>query len=155
VIRRPPRSTPLYSSAASDVYKRRLRRTNEALADLVFSDVPGRVAKALLDLSARFGEPAEDGLRVAHDLTQEELAQLVGASRETVNKALADFAARGWVQLDDQLDLHRRVQRQDGDADGTAGVHPGLPEHLPQELARAVDHHRLPGEGRVCLLYTS
>ena len=77
---------------------RRLRRTNETLADLVFSDVPGRVAKALLDLSSRFGEPTEDGLRVAHDLTQEELAQLVGASRETVNKALADFTSRGWVR---------------------------------------------------------
>ncbi len=76
----------------------RLRRTNEALGDLVFSDVPGRVAKALLDLSTRFGEPVEDGIRVAHDLTQEELAQLVGASRETVNKALADFAARGWLR---------------------------------------------------------
>ena len=34
-----------------------------------------------------------------HDLTQEELAQLVGASRETVNKALADFVHRGWIQL--------------------------------------------------------
>ncbi|WP_066584153.1 Crp/Fnr family transcriptional regulator [Cellulomonas timonensis] len=77
---------------------RRLRRTNEALADLVFSDVPGRVAKALLDLSTRFGETVDEGIRVAHDLTQEELAQLVGASRETVNKALADFAARGWVR---------------------------------------------------------
>src|SRR5690606_31784771 len=64
----------------------RLRRTNEALADLVFSDVPGRVAKALLDLSVRFGEQTPDGLRVAHDLTQEELAQLVGASREAVDK---------------------------------------------------------------------
>jgi len=53
---------------------RRLRRTNEALADLVFSDVPGRVAKALLDLSTRFGEPVDDGLRVTHDLTQEQLA---------------------------------------------------------------------------------
>ena len=50
---------------------RRLRRTNENLADLVFSDVPGRVAKALLDLSERFGRPTDDGLRVAHDLTQE------------------------------------------------------------------------------------
>ena len=74
---------------------RRLRRTNEAMADLVFSDVPGRVAKALLDLARRFGVQAEDGLHVTHDLTQEELAQLVGASRETVNKALADFASRG------------------------------------------------------------
>jgi len=94
---------------------RRLRRTNEALADLVFSDVPGRVAKALLDLSTRFGEPVDDGLRVAHDLTQEELAQLVGASRETVNKALADFAARGWVRREGRavvlLDVDRLERR--------------------------------------------
>ena len=94
---------------------RRLRRTNEALADLVFSDVPGRVAKALLDLSERFGRPTDDGLRVAHDLTQEELAQLVGASRETVNKALADFASRGWLRLDGKsviiLDPERLARR--------------------------------------------
>ena len=77
----------------------RLRRANDVMADLVFTDVPGRVAKALLDLADRFGEPRDDGLLVNHDLTQEELAQLVGASRETVNKALADFAARGWLQL--------------------------------------------------------
>ena len=77
----------------------RLRRANDVMADLVFTDVPGRVAKALLDLSDRFGTPQEDGVQVNHDLTQEELAQLVGASRETVNKALADFAARGWLQL--------------------------------------------------------
>ncbi len=78
----------------------RLRRTNEVVADLVFSDVPGRVAKALLDLSTRFGRQADDGIHVHHDLTQEELAQLVGASRETVNKALADFANRGWLRLE-------------------------------------------------------
>ena len=94
---------------------RRLRRTNETLGDLVFSDVPGRVAKALLDLSSRFGEPTEDGLRVAHDLTQEELAQLVGASRETVNKALADFTSRGWVRREGRavvlLDMARLERR--------------------------------------------
>jgi CRP/FNR family transcriptional regulator, cyclic AMP receptor protein len=78
---------------------RRLRRANEVNADLVFTDVPGRVAKNLLDLADRFGEQDRDGLHVHHDLTQEELAQLVGASRETVNKALADFAARGWLQI--------------------------------------------------------
>jgi CRP-like cAMP-binding protein len=94
---------------------RRLRRTNEALADLIFSDVPGRVAKALLDLSERFGERADDGILVAHDLTQEELAQLVGASRETVNKALADFAARSWIRLEARavvlLDVERLRRR--------------------------------------------
>lgn len=79
---------------------KRLRRSSEIVADLVFSDVPGRVAKALLDLSTRFGVPSEEGLHVAHDLTQEELSQLVGASRETVNKALADFAGRGWIRLE-------------------------------------------------------
>ncbi|MBR5951559.1 MAG: Crp/Fnr family transcriptional regulator [Actinomycetaceae bacterium] len=78
----------------------RLRHTNEQLTDLVFSDVPGRVAKALLDLANRFGERTPEGIYVAHDLTQEELAHLVGASRETVNKSLADFVSRGWIRLE-------------------------------------------------------
>lgn len=90
---------------------RRLRRTNENLADLVFTDVPGRVAKALLDLSRRFGRPVDNGVMVAHDLTQEELAQLVGASRETVNKALADFASRGWLRLEARAVLLQDLDR--------------------------------------------
>ncbi len=81
---------------------RRLRRTNDSLADLVFSDVPGRVAKALLDLSRRFGRQTDAGVLVAHDLTQEELAQLVGASR-------------GWLRLEARavvlLDVDRLVRR--------------------------------------------
>ncbi len=82
------------------VIARRLRRTNNMLADLIFTDVPGRVAKALLQLAQRFGAHEAGMLRVTHDLTQEEIAQLVGASRETVNKALADFAQRGWLRLE-------------------------------------------------------
>ena len=89
----------------------RLRRTNEAVGDLVFSDVPGRVAKALIDLGSRFGKVTDEGLFVHHDLTQEELAQLVGASRETVNKALADFAGRGWLKLDGRAVLITDVER--------------------------------------------
>jgi CRP/FNR family cyclic AMP-dependent transcriptional regulator len=97
------------------VIARRLRRTNTMLADLIFVDVPGRVAKNLLQMAGRFG--CRDGgvLRVTHDLTQEELAQLVGASRETVNKALADFATRGWIRLDGKsvivLDPERLARR--------------------------------------------
>jgi len=97
------------------VLARRLRRTNDALADLIFTDVPGRVAKALLELAERFGTAEGDGVRVHHDLTQEELAQLVGASRETVNKALADFASRGWMRVDSRavtiLDAERLARR--------------------------------------------
>jgi CRP/FNR family transcriptional regulator, cyclic AMP receptor protein len=93
----------------------RLRKANDVVADLVFSDVPGRVAKALLDLASRFGRTADDGVHVHHDLTQEELAQLVGASRETVNKALADFASRGWLRLEPRsvviLDAERLNRR--------------------------------------------
>jgi CRP-like cAMP-binding protein len=93
----------------------RLRRTNDAVGDLVFSDVPGRVAKALIDLGERFGKQTDEGLLVNHDLTQEELAQLVGASRETVNKALADFAGRNWLKLDGRAvlitDLERLTKR--------------------------------------------
>ena len=89
----------------------RLRRTNEVVGDLVFSDVPGRVAKALIDLGGRFGKQSLEGLYVHHDLTQEELAQLVGASRETVNKALADFVARGWIKLDGRAVLITDYER--------------------------------------------
>ena len=95
---------------------KRLRRTNEAMADLVFTDVPGRVAKALLELAAKFGARQPDqSVLVTHDLTQEELAQLVGASRETVNKALADFQNRGWLRLEQRsvvlVDLERLDRR--------------------------------------------
>ncbi|MDR3360632.1 MAG: Crp/Fnr family transcriptional regulator [Bifidobacteriaceae bacterium] len=80
---------------------RRLRRTNEAVGGMVFYDVSGRVAKALLDLADQFGEMTEDGAElVQHSLTQEELAHLVGSSRETVNKVLTDYANRGWIKLD-------------------------------------------------------
>jgi CRP/FNR family transcriptional regulator len=91
---------PEVAEALLQALAQRLRRTNDQMADLVFSDVPGRVAKTLLDLGDKFGRPLPDGVHVTHDMTQEELAQLVGASRETVNKALADFAARGWIRLE-------------------------------------------------------
>lgn len=104
---------PEVAEALLRALAQRLRRTNETLADLVFSDVPGRVAKALLDLGERFGETRPDGLFVEHDLTQEELAQLVGASRETVNKALADFVARGWIKLESRSVTITDVERLD------------------------------------------
>jgi CRP/FNR family transcriptional regulator len=102
---------PEVAKALLAALAQRLRRTNEHLADLVFTDVPGRVAKALLDLAERFGRPVESGVMVSHDLTQEELAQLVGASRETVNKALADFAGRGWLKLEARAVLLLDVDR--------------------------------------------
>jgi CRP/FNR family cyclic AMP-dependent transcriptional regulator len=57
------------------VLARRLRRTNNNLADLIFTDVPGRVAKLLLQLAQRFGTRDDGALRVTHEMTQEEIAR--------------------------------------------------------------------------------
>jgi pimeloyl-ACP methyl ester carboxylesterase len=104
------------------VLARRLRRTNDNMVDLIFTDAPGRVAKQLLQLAHRFGIQEGGALRVDHDLTQDEIAQLVGASRETANKALADFAHRGWITLEgksllisDSERLRRRAEQKDAD----------------------------------------
>ncbi len=72
----------------------RLRVTDEALADSVFLDVTGRTAKRLLELA---GESDHFELPI----TQEELAGMVGASRERVNKAIASFIRLGWLEPDD------------------------------------------------------
>ena len=93
------------------VLARRLRRTNDNVADLIFTDAPGRVAKLLLQLAQRFGTEEDGVLRVNHDLTQEEIAQLVGASRETVNKTLGDFAYRGWITLEGKSVLISNSER--------------------------------------------
>lgn len=73
----------------------RLRRTDDALADSMFLDVAGRTAKRLLDLSGGADE-------FALPVTQEELAGMVGASRERVNKALASFVKLGWLGQSDR-----------------------------------------------------
>lgn len=74
------------------ILTRRLRATNEALADAMFLDVTGRTAKRLLQIA---GPDDEFSLPV----TQEELAAMVGASRERVNKAIATFVRLGWLQV--------------------------------------------------------
>ena len=73
----------------------RLRNMDEALADAVFLDVTGRTAKRLLELA---GEADEFTLPI----TQEELAGMVGASRERVNKAIAAFIKLGGIQQVDR-----------------------------------------------------
>jgi CRP-like cAMP-binding protein len=74
----------------------RLRAVDEALADTVFLDVPGRTAKRLLEL-------AGDGDQFQLPVTQEELAGMVGASRERVNKAISQFVRLGWLEQQDRV----------------------------------------------------
>jgi len=81
------------------ILARRLRRMSTSRDEMVFTDAPGRIAKLLLRLAQRFGVQRDGAVEVTHDLTQDEIAQLLGASRETVNKVLSDFTNRGWIRL--------------------------------------------------------
>jgi CRP/FNR family transcriptional regulator, cyclic AMP receptor protein len=80
----------------------RIRATDEALADSVFLDVTGRTAKRLLELANGTDE-------FTLPVTQEELAGMVGASRERVNKAIASFIRLGWLEQNDRN--YRIIQR--------------------------------------------
>jgi CRP/FNR family cyclic AMP-dependent transcriptional regulator len=99
------------------VLARRLRRADHDLSDLIFTDAAGRAAKQLLRLAKQFGIQEDGGIRVNHDLTQEELGQLIGAARETVNVILTSFTQRGWIRshgksilITDTESLSRRAQ---------------------------------------------
>jgi len=81
----------------------RLRVMDEALADSVFLDVTGRTAKRILEL-------ADGSDQFTLPVTQEELAGMVGASRERVNKAIASFIRLGWL---DQRDRQYTITQRD------------------------------------------
>lgn len=77
-----------------------VRRLTEQASDLVFLDLGGRIAKLLVQRAER--ESQAPGRRLAVDLnvTQTELAQMVGASRPAVNRVLQSLVGRGWISLD-------------------------------------------------------
>lgn len=94
---------PMLLWSVVSLLSNRLRTTDAALADSVFLDVTGRTAKRLLELA---GDQDEFVLPV----TQEELAGMVGASRERVNKAIASFLRLGWL---DQRDRRYIITNRD------------------------------------------
>jgi len=98
------------------VRSQRLRQTDQQIEDLLFLDVYGRVAKKLLELSETHGVPTSQGVRIELRLTQQELASMVGASRESVNKVMGYFADKRYITTDKHkitlvklADLRKRV----------------------------------------------
>jgi CRP-like cAMP-binding protein len=73
----------------------RIRRVSSLVEDTVFMNVPARLAKRLVGLARLYGEEAEDGLRIGLRLSQRELGELIGASRETINKQLRSWTDEG------------------------------------------------------------
>jgi CRP-like cAMP-binding protein len=75
------------------------RRITEQASDLVFLDLTGRLAKTLSVLAERDGRPEGDAIVLALPLTQSELAEMVGGSRQSVNHILQTFQARGFLTI--------------------------------------------------------
>jgi CRP/FNR family transcriptional regulator, cyclic AMP receptor protein len=95
-------TAPGISIKLLDVLARRLRRLSQRSEDAAFLDVPSRLARSLLDLASRFGEkvgPHSRGISITLKLSQQELGDLVGATRESVNKHLNDWTRQGFLNL--------------------------------------------------------
>ena len=73
----------------------RLRKTSEQVEDLIFLGLPARLAKILLQFHSRHVPDAANTIKI----TQRELSQMIGTSRESANKLLREWQRRGWLKL--------------------------------------------------------
>lgn len=94
---------PALARRLLELMARRLRRSEAASQDLVFFDAPTRLARRLLQLAEEHGEPTGQGeaVRIAVRVTQEEMANMIGVTRESANRLIASFTARGWIEWND------------------------------------------------------
>lgn len=109
-------SHPRIAVQVMNVLSRRLRQTDTMIEDLLFLDVHGRVAKKLLDLAELHGVRTPEGILIDMRLTQSDLAALVGASRESVNKVMGYFVTKRFLSTEKRkitilrlADLRRRI----------------------------------------------
>lgn len=91
---------PAVADAVARELAATLRRVTTRMADLVFLDLPGRLAKLLLTLAEADGGSVLPGATIQLDLTQADLAHMIGASRQAVNGVLAGFERRGLIRRD-------------------------------------------------------
>ncbi len=85
-----------------EVLARRLRETDASLADAHFLDLRSRLAKKIIDLARIFGIREKDKLRIGVQVTQRDLASMVGAARESVNKQFMQMQQEGLVHLENR-----------------------------------------------------
>jgi CRP/FNR family cyclic AMP-dependent transcriptional regulator len=94
------RAHPEIAVSVMKTLSQRIRQANQMVEDLIFLDVYGRVAKKLLDLSREYGVETDDGIKIDLRITQQELASMVGASRESVNKVMGYFTDKSYISTD-------------------------------------------------------
>jgi CRP/FNR family transcriptional regulator, cyclic AMP receptor protein len=95
---RPARLVPVRGPAAVDAMSVAAARATTIAADLAWFGVTERIERRLLDLAARIGRPAVGGTLIPIRLTQDDLASMVGATRETANRALGRLISRGVIE---------------------------------------------------------
>ncbi len=93
---------PEAQRAIIDVLVSRLRATNQSIQDAYLLDVPGRLARRLLAIADEHGEPTEDGVEIGLRISQQELANMIGASRVAVNKQLQQWRKSEIVDVNRQ-----------------------------------------------------
>lgn len=90
---------PKVAVKLASVLAQRIRSLSEVLEDTVFLGLPSRLAKKLCSLAQRYGRKTSEGLRIELKLPQHELGELVGTSRESINKQLRLWAEEDLVQF--------------------------------------------------------
>jgi len=91
------RSQPALSMKFIELLCNRLRWTTDQVEQVILQDLPGRLASALLGLAEkRKLEPESHTIAI----TQQEISEMVGMTRESINKQLRAWAARDWVRLE-------------------------------------------------------
>jgi len=94
------RNVPEFAQNLVKLLAGRLRMANEQIQSLSSLDVAGRLARQILAFAERYGRPDEGGTRIPLRLTQSDLAELVGASRERVNQVMVEFRQKGYLSVD-------------------------------------------------------
>ncbi|NLO88989.1 MAG: Crp/Fnr family transcriptional regulator [Clostridia bacterium] len=93
------------------VMAERLRRAQYHIRDLALRDAYGRLTSVLLDLGEEYGEKTQRGVKISLKLSQQQLANLVGTSRETVARILGVWRKEGIIKVNNQfieiLDINR------------------------------------------------
>ncbi len=94
---------PALARRLLELMARRLRRADQTSQDLVFFDAPTRLARRLLELAEEHGqaEARSESIRITVRITQEEVAQMIGVTRESANRLISSFAGRGWISWND------------------------------------------------------
>jgi CRP/FNR family transcriptional regulator, cyclic AMP receptor protein len=94
------RTNPEFAGRIIEIMASRLKQAEARIEDLVFRQVPSRIARLLITLSESYGKVTTNGIRVDFRLTHQDIADLVGSSRVTVTQVLNKFRASGWIDIE-------------------------------------------------------